>query len=225
MQTETTPHEAQEIDGTQDVQSRNGKHTGLLDALRQEVAKGFLDSHSRAGKNAAKSLEIASFCYALIELLEKKGLITFEELDDLQQVVRKRQVKKFAEQGVGEIALQEFKQDKYTFDEVVEIDCENRVHLCRAACCRLELALSRQDIEEGIVKWELGRPYLIARDADGYCRHLERGSCRCTVWEHRPIPCRGYDCRNDERIWLDFEKGVINPDLEKLLDQREEMTS
>jgi hypothetical protein len=37
-----------------------------------------------------------------------------------------------------------------------------------------------------------------------------------TEWQQRPIPCRGYDCREDERIWLDFENGIINPDLEQV---------
>jgi hypothetical protein len=79
----------------------------------------------------------------------------------------------------------------------------------------MNLALSTQDVEEGIVKWDLARPYMIARDPDGYCRHLARATCRCTVWEHRPIPCRGYDCRDDARIWLDFEARLINPDLDE----------
>jgi Fe-S-cluster containining protein len=159
----------------------------------------------------------------MIELLEEKGLLTFKELDDRQKVVNKRLVKKFADQGMGVIALQEFKQDKYTYNEQVQIDCASRVRICRAACCRLDLALSRQDLEEGIVKWDLGRPYLIARDADDYCRHLDRATCRCAVWQQRPIPCRGYDCRQDERIWLDFEKRIINPDFDKLFEQRDGM--
>jgi hypothetical protein len=43
------------------------------------------------------------------------------------------------------------------------------------------------------------------------------------VWQQRPIPCRGYDCRKDERIWLDFEKRIINPDFDQLLEQREDI--
>jgi Fe-S-cluster containining protein len=66
-------------------------------------------------------------------------------------------------------------------------------------------------VQEGIVKWDLGQPYLNARGEQGYCIHLERGTCRCTVYAHRPIPCRGYDCRKDIRIWLDFESRVVNP--------------
>jgi hypothetical protein len=203
-------------DRTQDTATGNTHLAALVEALRQEVAQGLLDSHARANKNAGKTLEIASFCYALIELLQEKGLLTFEDLDDRQKAVSKRLVKKFAEQGIGVVALQDFKQDKYAFKEEVEIDCARRVHLCQAACCRLDLALSKQDIEEGILKWELGKPYMIAKDAEGYCRHLERTTCRCTVWQHRPIPCRGYDCRQDTRIWLDFANGIVNPNLEQV---------
>ena len=57
---------------------------------------------------------------------------------------------------------------------------------------------------------------MIAHDADGYCRHLDRKGCRCTVYANRPVPCRAYDCRKDKRIWADFENRIINPDLEEL---------
>ncbi|MGA1839285.1 MAG: YkgJ family cysteine cluster protein [bacterium] len=224
MHTSTSMIRTEEISSTQICEPGNGNLAALVEGLRCEVVQGFLDSHIRSNKNAGKSLEIASFCYALIELLKEKGIISFDELDDRQKVVNKRLVKKFEEQGMGVVALQEFKQDKYKYKEEVKIDCENRIHICNAACCRFDLALSKQDIEEGIVKWELGKPYLIARNADGYCRHYDRTTSRCSVWQHRPIPCRGYDCRKDGRIWIDFEKAIINPDLEDLFSQRDEMT-
>jgi hypothetical protein len=47
--------------------------------------------------------------------------------------------------------------------------------------------------------------------------------CKCSVREHRPIPCRAYDCRNDPRIWSDFANYVINPDLENLFRKRENL--
>ena len=114
------------------------------------------------------------------------------------------------------VALQEDEQDKYTFTGTAEIDCENYVHFCKAACCRMSFALSQQDVEEGLIKWDLGRPYLIAQKAEGYCRHLDRGTCRCTVHRQRPLPCRGYDCRNDKRVWLDFDNKIINSELDQL---------
>ena len=138
--------------------------------------------------------------------------MSIEELDRRQREVAQRLTKKQAEKRVG-VLLQEPEYDKYTFTGGVKIDCENRVHLCRASCCRLPFALSKQDVQEGAVHWDLGQPYLIAQDETGYCTHLDRGCNRCTVHERRPVPCRGYDCRQDRRIWLDFEAKVINPDI------------
>jgi hypothetical protein len=200
----------------QDVDIDNGNHFAVAEQLRKEVVHGFLDSHTRASKNAGKVLEIASFCYALIELLKEKGIISFEELDDRQEVVSKRLVKKFKEQGLGVVALQDFTENKYEFDEEVQFDCEREMKYCRAACCRFDFALSRQDIEEGIIKWDLGRPYMVARDADGYCRHFDRKTFRCSVWRQRPIPCRGYDCRKDDRVWKSYKKKITSPKLEEL---------
>lgn len=183
------------------------------DAVRNEVTGGLLYCHSRLNANTSRLLESASFLYALVDLLAEKGLLEIAELDVRKQAVAARLLDRFLDKGMG-VAMQEGEQDKYTFTGTAEIDCENRVHLCKAACCRMSFALSQQDVEEGVIKWDLGRPYLIAQDADGYCRHLDRGTCRCTVRENRPLPCRGYDCRNDKRIWLDFDKKVVNPDLD-----------
>ena len=78
-----------------------------LEELRQEVVRGFLYSHTRANDNTGKTLEAASFSYALIELLQEKGVITIEELDERKKQVGKRLVQKFAEEGMGMVALVE----------------------------------------------------------------------------------------------------------------------
>ena len=187
-------------------------HPSSARDLRQEIAEGLLYTHSRLNTNTTKTLEGASFLYALIELLSERGLISIDELDDRKRVVGQRLAKQFSEQGVGAM-LQNPEYDKYTFQDGVKIDCENRLHLCKAACCRLPFALSKQDVREGIVRWDLGQPYLIDQGKDGYCVHLQRGSCQCGIYAHRPVPCRGYDCRNDKRIWTDFETKIPNPDL------------
>jgi Fe-S-cluster containining protein len=182
---------------------------------RDEVAGGLLYCHSRLNSNTSKLLESASFLYALVELLADKGLVEIEELEEKKVEVAARLLDSYLDRGMG-VAMQEDERDKYTFDETAEIDCESRVHLCKASCCRMSFALSQQDVEEGAIKWDLGRPYLIAQDSDGYCRHLDRESSCCTVREQRPLPCRGYDCRKDKRVWLDFENRIVNPDLEQL---------
>jgi hypothetical protein len=178
------------------------------------VAEGFLYAHARLSENTKATLEAASFLYSLIELLNEKGLISIEELDERKREVAQRLAQKNQEKGVG-VLLQEPEYDKYTFAGGVRIDCENRVQFCKAACCRLPFALSKQDIHEGVVHWDLGQPYIIAQDAAGYCTHLDRGCHRCTVHAHRPVPCRAYDCRKDNKIWLDFENKVINPEILK----------
>lgn len=193
--------------------SQEKRSTTLLnDNLRQEVAEGLLYAHGRLSDTTKSTLEAASFLYALIELLSEKGLISIEELDDRKREVAERLIKKNTKNGVG-VLLQEPEYDKYTFRGEANIDCESRVHLCQAACCRLPFALSKQDIREGIIHWDFGQPYIIAQETDGYCTHLERDSCRCTVRQHRPVPCRAFDCRKDKTIWIDFENKIINPDI------------
>jgi Fe-S-cluster containining protein len=191
-----------------------------FEQLRRDVTDGLLYTHHRANANTGKTLEVTSFAYALIELLIEKGLLTEEELNERKQKVMERLAEKFRENGMGVVRM-EPEHDKYAFEDGVKIDCENRVHLCHAACCRLQFALSRQDVEEGIVKWDFSRPYMIRQSAEGYCIHLERNACRCSVYDNRPVPCRAYDCRNDKRIWADFERKIPNPDLEKVFGRDE----
>jgi Fe-S-cluster containining protein len=178
----------------------------------REVAEGLLYTHARLSENTQATLEAASFLYGLVELLHERELISIEELDQRKREVAKRLARKNSEKGVG-VLLQEPEYEKYSFTGGVTIDCENRVALCKAACCRLPFALSKQDIREGIVRWDLGQPYMIAQDETGYCSHLDRDCHRCTIHEHRPVPCRGYDCRRDGRIWLDFDNRTINPEI------------
>jgi Fe-S-cluster containining protein len=184
--------------------------------LRGELAAGLEYTHVRANANTSKLLEVASFSYSVIELLAEKGIISIDEVDQRKAVVAERLGIKFREAGMG-VVRSEPELDKYALESTVEIDCESRLDVCKAACCRLQFALSRQDVEEGVVEWEFSQPYLIKRKPDGYCTHLEtENGCGCGVYEHRPVPCRAYDCRQDERIWADFENRVPSPELSKL---------
>lgn len=191
---------------------QDSRSSSTLNGLRQEVTEGLLYTHARLSHSTQKNFEVASFLYGLIELLSEKGLVSIEEVDGRKREVADRLAKKLRDEGAG-VFVQEPEQDKYSFESEVKIDCDNRIQYCKAACCRLPFALSKQDIDERVVRWDLGQPYIIAQDQDGYCTHLERGSCRCTIREERPVPCRAYDCRKDQTIWLDFENKVINPDI------------
>jgi Fe-S-cluster containining protein len=187
------------------------------DRDRTEIAGGLRYAHSRANANTAKIVDLASFAYAAIEMLVERGLVSIPELDERKKVVSERLVAQLREEGIG-AAYQDPELEKYGFEGSVQIDCAGRMHLCKAACCRLRFALSRQDIEEGIVQWDFSHPYFIACGGDGYCHHLDRGAMACSIHAHRPVPCRAYDCRGDARIWSDFEGRVVSPELDRLFE-------
>ena len=180
----------------------------------EEILEGFLYSYRQLDTNATKVYEASANVYSLIELLVAKGIIGIEELDQRKKAVEKRLNDSFKEAGIG-VRVQNAKIDKYSLEAEAEIDCESRKHICRAACCTFAYALSLQDISEGIC-WSLGKPFMNARGADGYCVHLNRDTLSCSIYEQRTAVCRQYSCRDDRRIWLDFDKMIINPDVFKV---------
>lgn len=80
--------------------------------------------------------------------------------------------------------------------------CLELLPICQARCCTLSFALSSQDLDEGVVRWDHGQPYLIRQDATGRCVHQRDHACGC--YAQRPAPCRAFDCRADPRIWRDY---------------------
>lgn len=162
----------------------------ILSKIHDTLSSGFIYTHTRSNKNTSKTLEVASFLYALIELLNEKGLISIEEIDNRKKEVAGRLVKRFVNCGIG-IMYQDPEYDKYAFEREAKVDCLENLQVCKAMCCKIPFALSRQDVEEGIIHWDFGRPYLIDHAEDGYCVHLDRQTCKCRVHKSRPVPCRG----------------------------------
>ena len=57
------------------------------------------------------------------------------------------------------------------------VDCENRLHLCKAACCRIfNVGLTPQEIESDRFDWDPRRPYALQKNQQG-CVHLQGGGC------------------------------------------------
>ena len=108
---------------------------------------------------------------------------------------------------VGEVV------DKYQVPPIADggPPCLELLPICGARCCSLDVTLSTQDLDEGVLRWDHGTPYLLQQDADHLCTHLSRSGAGCTCYEHRPAPCRQYDCREDRRIWIDYEKKIPVP--------------
>jgi Fe-S-cluster containining protein len=94
----------------------------------------------------------------------------------------------------------------------LEVDCDARMHICKAVCCRLKFPLSCDEVDSGTVKWDLGHPYVIRHESSGYCTHNDTATGGCRIYEDRPGVCRRYSCAGDTRIWSDFEHMVLNQD-------------
>lgn len=79
------------------------------------------------------------------------------------------------------------------------VDCRSKILECRAACCTLTFALTRDEVQKGIIKHNPEKPFFISRNPEGYCTHLDYNSLECTVWNNRPLRCRRYDCRENQQ--------------------------
>jgi Fe-S-cluster containining protein len=179
-----------------------------------QVTRGISHANEQVNEVAQQLFVAATEIGALSNVLQARGLITKEEITAQRAVVARRLRTIFQERQIG-VKLDTRIPDKYAIpaDSLPQIDCEQRIPLCRAACCSLRFALSAQDLEEGVMRWELGQPYMNRVGPDGRCAHQDRAGLGCSIYRHRPGVCRVYDCRNDKRIWLDFERREINPDL------------
>jgi hypothetical protein len=177
-----------------------------------DVVRVLIYTHNPANANTAEVHEASTALSAAVELIVEQGVVHRGKFDALRRSAAGRLRREFIDRGMA-VAIQEFGVSKYESQSGVRIDRESHIHVCKATCCKLPLALSKEDVQEGVVRWGLDQAYMIARDQDNHCAHLEKSTCLCTVYEHRPIPCRGYDRRNDKRIWLDFENRVVNPQI------------
>ena len=98
-----------------------------------------------------------------------------------------------------------------------DIPCAELIPLCGGRCCRFLFALSTKELDEGVIRWDYGRPYIIRqRSSDGFCTHNEPTTKGCTVHDKRPGICRSYDCRNDKRVWIDYAKRIPQPEGEPI---------
>ncbi|MDQ2830213.1 MAG: YkgJ family cysteine cluster protein [Chloroflexota bacterium] len=180
----------------------------------EQEAMGLRYGHQQINTLAQAIFAASVQAAALGNLLQARGLITHDELVAQRAVEEERLTRLFQEKKVG-VRLEDEVLDKYAIppETLPQIDCAARYHLCRGACCALIFPLSLQDVEEGVVRWEYGQPYMIRHGEDDRCVHQDRGTGQCTIYEQRPAICRTYDCRHDARIWQDFEQGIINPNL------------
>lgn len=187
----------------------NGGHSAPIELMlpdQQEIERGLQFTHLMMMVTQGQSLENIAYLKALAEVLVQKGVVTEEELAGPLERARQE----VAELPIPRVRLGNM-GDKYAEGETVEIDCASLLHLCQARCCTFKFYLTKQDLDEGVAKWDYGNPYWIRQGEDGYCVHWDRGSGGCTIHAQRPHVCRSYDCRHDKRVWLDFEQRIPAP--------------
>lgn len=101
--------------------------------------------------------------------------------------------------------------DKYAA-VAVDIPCAELIPLCEGRCCSFTFPLSTQDLDEGVIRFDYGQPYMIRqRSSDGYCVHCDPTTRACDAHAARPATCRTYDCREDKRVWIDFANRIPAP--------------
>lgn len=149
----------------------------------------------------AEQMSLAVRVRALIRILISSGAVDKESFArEIEEVLpmEKERISRLAVVRVAEAA------NKRSM-EPSAVDCGPRRAACRSACCKLEFALSKEDIEDGI-RFSYRQPYLALKGDDGYCHHMDRDTGMCGIYEARPAICRTYSCEGDSRIWSDFGK-------------------
>jgi len=91
------------------------------------------------------------------------------------------------------------------------IPCEQLMHLCEGRCCKLQVERTREDRGAGPVRWDAQTASWVVQRDDGYCVHNAETTGRCDIYTQRPSHCRSFDCRDDPRIWADYERRVPAP--------------
>jgi len=189
-----------------------------LEDVYRSVSAGLLKLNQGSTQNEQQIAALAAVVNQLVEVLIAKGVLA---------TGHRRVFEKAAAHGVGsskpKVRLRVV-EDKYRVPSA-DIDCAERFPLCHARCCAFSFELSKQDLEEGTVRWEIEEPYVIRHEPDGFCSHLDRQTLFCTIHAQRPATCRGYDCRGDQRVWLDFEARIPAPMPMGLLPIRRPLTA
>jgi len=174
----------------------------------EDVELGLRFTHAMSMETKQRVAELSAGFYALVETFIARGILPREEWQARQPAALEREIKRLRSESL--VVLSDV-PDKYALDGLPEIDCAARLPLCHARCCGINFPLSEQDLNERVVRWDYARPYRIAKGEGGYCVHNDPDDRRCTIYEARPAFCRRYDCRDDRRIWIDFERRIPAP--------------
>jgi Fe-S-cluster containining protein len=174
--------------------------------LRQDLERGLQFSNALNSLNLDQNKETIATVQAIIDLLIQAGILDVDDLRQALEMARRR----VAARPAPTVRLAS-KGDKYAEGQTADVDCASLIHLCQSRCCTFKFFLTKQDLDEGVARWDYGNPYWIRQQHDGYCVHSDGRTRACTIHPQRPHICRAYDCRKDTRVWSDFENRIPAP--------------
>ena len=178
----------------------------------EEILEGFINTYFNLDDSISRIYQASTNLYTLIELLMEKGIINKSEFEKRKKGIEKQTIESYKKAGIGILLHDHAWTDKYQLTNDAKIDCQSRMHICKAVCCRFTYCLSIQDVHEGI-RWNLSKPFTSMIGDNGYCIYFKEKKMKCSIYEQRPLGCRLFDCRTDQRIWLDFDKKIIRPNV------------
>ncbi len=201
--------DADELPGT------TGGPLDAVDELALQIERGSLFNHASLDRVAARASGIEAKLHELVDLLRDKGIVGDGEL--ATPAPQAPGVPSQAADGADPQAPAPVQWPSFALRNptgppkpAVEVNCAERMHVCHAVCCKLHFALTAEEVDAGRVRFDIGFPYMIRHDSDGYCTHNDRSTGFCGVYADRPGICRHYTCANDDRIWKDFEGMELN---------------
>jgi len=199
-----------------------------LEELDRQLQRGSMFTMAALQRGSQRLGRTEAILEGVLDVLAAKGLVTPDELfgaleaDDHDADDDPGNLGPDDEEGDGPtdppvmptigwptIALRQDAEDDVEAGEPT-VDCDARLPVCQAVCCRLRFMLSAEEVDTGAVKWDIGHPYVIRHDSGGSCVHNDADTHGCSVYADRPAVCRRYDCTHDPRIWTDFEAMVLN---------------
>jgi Fe-S-cluster containining protein len=186
-----------------------------VDELALQVERASLFNHASLDRVATRASGIESKLDELVDLLREKGIVTGTELAaPAPETPGEPDDPAAGEEPPAPAPAQwpsfALRAGGATARPAQQVNCAERMHVCHAVCCKLSFALSAEEVDAGKVRFDVGFPYMIRHDSDGYCTHNDRSTGSCGVYADRPGVCRHYSCANDERIWKDFENMELN---------------
>ncbi len=187
--------------------SKTNNNNPTLSELERQLERSGFFTHSSLSNQAERINEIESFLYGLIDTLIARDVIDKNKLESRVKKVRNEILQKCEHFHAGIAISVDNTDNQKTF---APVNCEDRLSVCKAICCKLNFALSIDEIETGSAKWDLGRPYFIRQERNGACTHLKSNKQCCSIYSDRPKVCRKYSCAKDKRIWVDFETMELN---------------